>query len=67
MKQRWLRRGKLSGPCNVLDDRYEVVRRGSRWIVVDHAPGLPPKVVASGYRTMKMAKEVAELVARGHW
>lgn len=58
--QRWRRIGKLSGPANVLDDRYEVGRFGSIWIVTDLKTA---ERVGGPRRTMAAARQVAEFVA----
>lgn len=33
--QRWTRQRAQSGPCDTLDNRWEIRKHGSRWFVVD--------------------------------
>lgn len=57
---RWKRERVLSGPADTLDSRWEIHRDDRRWVIYDR---LRRRRVGNsfGYKTMKLARQAAEL------
>ncbi len=61
----WTRQGPLSGPANVLDNRYRVVKTAKAWVIEDMRTGFVYRGphARRGYWTMRAAKAEAEALA----
>lgn len=65
MKLTWKRIGKLSGPGNILNDRWEVFGGRGCWLIRDQSRyAKQGGILEPSYQTMRAAKAAAEKIAQ---